>query len=91
MQTILRFEISGEPAPGELEADVALAFFAAECVFGRPRMRFEASYLLDQSGSSCVLKAFGEAGEAAARILAGLTAARVGDASFSVRRLQGAE
>jgi hypothetical protein len=83
--TILKFSLPGERDRDAVEADVALALFAAECVFGRPRVRLEASYVVADGGSACVLKASGEAGEAAARIFAGLTAARVGEEGYRVR------
>ena len=86
--TVLKFELAGDPDRDAVEADVALALFAAECVFGKPRVRMEASYLVDNSGHACVFNAGGEAGEAAARIFAGLTAVRLGEAAYSIRRLE---
>ena len=83
---ILKFTLTGEQDREGVETDVALALFAAECVYGKPRVRLEASYLVADDGSACVLKATGEAGEATARIFAGLTAARVGEDGYSVRR-----
>lgn len=88
MADILRFEFLGEPDPEAVEADVALAIFAAECVYGKPRTRLEASYLVADSGQTCVLKSEGEAGDAAARILAGLSAVRVGEVAFRVRHVE---
>lgn len=88
MSNILRFAFTGDSPPADIEADIALAIFAAECVYGRPRVRMEASYLVDDAGKACVLEVGGEAGEAAARVFAGLTAARVGEEAFTVRRLQ---
>lgn len=85
---VLRFEFLGESDPEAVEADVALAIFAAECVYGRSRIRLEASYLVANEGRACVLKSGGEAGEAAARVLAGLCAARLGEHAFRVRRLR---
>mgnify|MGYP000138007406 CR=1 FL=1 len=86
MNQVLRFKFS-EADRETVEADVALAIFAAECVYGRPRVRIEASYLVDEGGTACVLDISGEAGEAVARVFAGLSAARFGDQAFSVRRL----
>lgn len=91
MANIIRFDYAGEPDAGAVETDVALAIFAAECIYGKPRTRLEASYLVADSGKTCVLRAAGEAGEAAARILTGLTSARVGEVAFTVRRLEDRE
>ena len=60
MNQVLRFKFS-EADRETVEADVALAIFAAECVYGRPRVRIEASYLVDEGGTACVLDISGEA------------------------------
>ncbi len=86
MSRVLQFKFS-EADRETVEADVALAIFAAECVYGRPRVRMEASYLVDEGGTACVLDISGEAGDAVARVFAGLSAARFGDQAYSVRRL----
>jgi hypothetical protein len=88
VQTILKFEVAGETDREAVEADVALAIFAAECIYGKPRTRIETSFLVDQEGQACVIRAEGEAGEAAARIFAGLTAARLGEGAYAVRVLE---
>lgn len=87
MGNLLRFAFARGSAKEDIEADVTLAIFTAECVYGRPRVRMEASYLVDDDGSSCVIDVEGEAGEAAARVFTGLTAARVGEQAFSVKRM----
>ena len=88
MTDILRFEFLGKPDPEAVEADMALAIFAAECVYGKPRIRLEASYLVANGGRDCILKSDGEAGDAVARILAGLAAVRVGETAFRVRHVE---
>jgi hypothetical protein len=82
---IHKFTLTGEQDREAVETDITLALFAAECVYGKPRIRLEASYLVADDGSACVLRVNGEAGEAASRIFAGLTAARVGEAGYAVR------
>jgi hypothetical protein len=86
--SILRFELTGEQNNETVATDISLALFAAECVYGKPRVRLEASYVVADDGSACVLKASGEAGEVAARVFAGLTAARLGEAAYSVKRVE---
>ena len=83
---MLRFNFKESADREAVEDDLGVAIFAAECVYGKPRVRMEASYLVDEDGKSCALDVRGEAGEAAARIFAGIAAARVGEAGFSVRR-----
>ena len=85
MSQVLRFKFR-QSEPETVEADVALAIFAAECVYGRPRVRMETSYLIDDDGA-CVLEVDGEAGESVARVFAGLCAARLGEEAYSVQRV----
>ena len=85
--SLVRFEVQGEPDPESLEADAALALYAAECVYGRPRVRLEAAYALGADGASCEIETTGEAGEVAARVLAGLLTTRHGEDGYVVRRL----
>ena len=87
MSTVLRFSFKEASLKDEIEGDIALAIFTAECVYGRPRVRMEASYLVNDDGQSCVIDVEGESGEAAARVFTGLTTARVGEQAFSVKRL----
>ena len=86
MGTIVKFAFTEGEKPEDVEADLALAIFAAECLFGKPRVRMEASYLVAEDGRSCVLQVAGESGEAAARIFSGLAAVRFGEEGFQVRR-----
>lgn len=84
--SLVRFEVRRETDPETLDADAALALFTAECVYGRPRVRLEATYALGADGASCEIEATGEAGEAAARVLAGLLTTRHGEDGYVVRR-----
>lgn len=86
MSQVLRFKFN-KVSRETVEADVALAIFAAECVYGRPRVRMETSYLVDDDGGACVLEIGGEAGESVARVFAGLCAARLGEDAYSVQRV----
>jgi hypothetical protein len=86
MSQRVRFAFEQQGGRDAIESDIALALFTAECVYGRPRVRMEAAYLVDDDGAHCVVDVRGEAGEAAARVFTGLTAARVGEESFSVKR-----
>lgn len=86
MSQVLRFKFR-EADQETVEADVALAIFAAECLHGRPRVRMEASYLVNDDGG-CVLQVNGEAGESVARVFAGLCAARFGEEAYLVQRIE---
>ncbi len=86
MNGTIRFTFPDEANQEDVESDVALAVFAAECVYGRPRVRIEAGYALDASGHICVVRTDGDAGEATARIIAGLAAVRFGEGAYAVER-----
>lgn len=89
MGKLIHFGFKEDTDPKAIEEDMALAIFSAECVYGKPRVRMEARYLVDQQGKTCVLKIAGESGEAAARIFAGLTAVRLGESGFTVHQENG--
>ena len=88
MSEILKFAFRGEQDPDEIEADLALAVFAAECIYGRPQVRLETRYLVGLGGRSCVMKISGTAGESAARVFTGLATARHGEEAISISRHQ---
>jgi hypothetical protein len=84
---VLRFNFEGPPDRDAVEADVALAIFTAEQIFGKARVRLEAIYRIEDGGAGCIFTTAGEAGDAAARVLAGLTAVRLGELGYTVRTL----
>ena len=88
MSKILKFTFYVEPDPEDIEADLALALFAAECLHGKPRVRLETRYLVGPDGQSCVLEVSGPAGESAAQVFTGLAAARYGEEGMSVSQHQ---
>lgn len=87
MPELVRFEFTREGDAKAIEADLSLAILCAECIHGRPRVRMEISYAVDPGGRSCVLETAGEAGEAAARVFAGLLSTRLGEQAYRVRRV----
>ncbi len=84
MSKILKFVFQGEQGLEDVEADLALAIFAAECLHGRPRVRLETRYLVGRGGQTCVMEVSGPAGESAAQVFAGLAAARFGEEAVSI-------
>ena len=74
-----------EPANAQqLEGDISLAILCAECIYGRPRVRMEITYAVDPHGKACILETAGDAGDAAARVFAGLLAIRVGEKGYKL-------
>jgi hypothetical protein len=89
MSKILRFAFNGPQDQESIESDMALAIFAAECIHGSPRVRMETRYLLSPDGKFCAMELAGDAGEAAARVFAGLISARFGEGGVSISHYQG--
>jgi len=88
MSKILKFTFYVEPDPEDIEADLALALFAAECLHGKPRVRLETRYLVGPDGQSCVLEVSGPAGESAAQVFTGLVSARYGEEALGISQHQ---
>ncbi|GEM_PF-2946724 len=86
--TALRFRFADPNDPNLLEDNLAWSLLLAEFVYGKARLRLETGYTVAEDGSACVLRTDGEAAEAVARIFTGLTTLRVGEAGFSVERVQ---
>ena len=86
MSDILKFAFKGELDTDEIEADLALAIFAAECIYGKPRVRLETRYVVGLGGRTCVMEVSGAAGESAARVFTGLSSARHGEEAINISR-----
>lgn len=84
MVQTFHYDLSDCIDPIAAEEDLALARFAAGCLFGQPRVRHELSVQFHDAGRSCTLEACGPAGYAVARLFTGLCTARLGDDGFTV-------
>ena len=87
MSDIVRFAFAVPLDPTQLEDDLGMAIFAAECLHGRPKTRLEFGYVIDADGASCVTEIGGAAGEAALQVLVGMLSARCGAGRFTVEQL----
>lgn len=88
MSEIVRFSFPGVTDREGVDADACLAIFSAECLHGRPKTRLEVSYLIDATGSACVFRVGGEAGDVAVQVFLGLCSERFGETGFQVERLE---
>lgn len=86
MSEVLRYSFPEGSDRAEVEHDVALAVFVAECIYGRPQTRLDVSYYLPGSGRRCALAVHGPAGESVARVFTGLCGERFGEGGFTVER-----
>jgi hypothetical protein len=69
-----------------MEAHLALAVIAAECTFGKPKVRLSAAYCLAKEKPHIVIDVSTEVGEHIAQIFAGLMMRQLGEEAFSVDR-----
>lgn len=86
MKETVRFQFPDAVTPGEVEDDLALAIFTAQCVHGRPQTRLQVRYQVAEHGGHATLEIDGPAGEMALRVFLGLCSARLGEDGFNISR-----
>lgn len=86
-RSLLRFRFAPPSDAAAVEDDLRLALFAAECLYGSARLRLETAYLVRCDGTTCMIESRGASADAAARVFAGLSAMRVGQAGFKVEHV----
>lgn len=86
MSQRVRFHLPENPELEQVEDDLALAIFTAECIYGRPQTRMEVRYLVAADQRSCAMEVSGPAGESAVRVLIGLFSSRFGEDGFQIER-----
>ena len=86
MRSVCRFEFSTEIARETVEAHLAFAIVATECMFGQARVRLSAAYLLSGDGRKLVIDVSTKLGEHIAQLFTGLLIREAGEDGFSVER-----
>lgn len=87
MNAIYRFEFrDGIPAQ-EIEETLFWAMFNAESVFGKPRLRLDASFIFDRDKRVCVIDKSTEVGQHIAQVFTSLITREFGEDSFKVERI----
>ena len=88
MKTVCRFAFSQDMARETIEDAIASAFFNAECVFGKPRVRTSgAAYYLADDSPQCIIDVSTDVGEHIAQVFAGIMINTLGEEKFQVRRV----
>ena len=82
-----RFRFPDGVARDAIEAQLALAIVAAECFFGKPKVRISAAYLFPKRSRELVIDVGTEVGEHIAQVFAGLLTRQVGEDRFTVDRV----
>lgn len=87
MNGVYRFEFAGKVPSKEIEESLFWAVFNAESVFGKPRVRLDASFLFDREKRVCVIDKATEVGQHIAQVFTSLITREFGEDSFKVERL----
>lgn len=87
MSEVYRFQFKDDVPPKEIEETLFWAVFNAESVFGKPRVRLDASFLFDREKKVCVIDKTTEVGRHIAQVFTSLMTREFGEESFKVERL----
>ena len=84
---VCRYRFGPKVSMKHVEESIFLATLAAEGLHGSPRVRMEASYLLDAKKRACVIDTTTDVGRDIARILTSFLAREFGERAFELKRL----
>mgnify|MGYP001559804266 CR=1 FL=1 len=87
MNGVYRFKFKDSISPKEIEETLFWAVFNAESVFGKPRVRLDASFLFDREKKVCVIDKTTEVGQHIAQLFTSLMTRKFGEEAFKVERL----
>lgn len=87
MDGVYRFHFKDNIAAREIEDRLCWAVFNAESLFGKPRVRLDASLYFDESNKSCVIDKSTDVGRHIAQVFTSLISKEFGEESFQVERL----
>ena len=85
MKQVCRFLFDDDVESNLIEAEITQAILTAEDVFGQPKVRLSASYLV--SKNKAVIDVSDEVGEHIARVFTGRISRKVGQERFTVDRI----
>ena len=87
MNGVYRFQLKDDISPKEIEENLFWATFNAESVFGKPRVRLDASFLFDPIKKVCVIDKTTEVGQHIAQVFISLVTRKFGEEAFKIERL----
>lgn len=87
MNAVYRFKFKEAISPKVIEETLFWAVFNAESVFGKPKVRLDASFLFDREKKVCVIDKTTEVGQHIAQIFTSLITREFGEDAFKVERL----
>ena len=91
MDGAYRFQFKDDVLAREIEDALFWAVFNAESVFGKAKVRLDASFYLDRRKKVCVIQRGTEVGEHIAKLLTSLAGKKFGEEAFKVERVDEAK
>ena len=83
---VYRYRFKEKISLKEIEDSLFLSVLATESVFGRSRIRLDASFYLDKKKRACVIDASTEVGRHIASVFTGFLMQEFGEDAFRVER-----
>ncbi len=87
MAEVYRFQFKDDVLAREIEDALYWAVFNAESVFGKAKVRLDASFYLERRKKVCVIDKATEAGQHIAQVFTNLAAKKFGEEAFKVERV----
>jgi hypothetical protein len=87
MNAVYRFKFKEAIPPKAIEETLFWAVFNAESVFGKPKVRLDASFIFDKGKKICVIDKTTDVGQHIAQIFTSLVTREFGEDAFKVERL----
>jgi hypothetical protein len=87
VRTVYSFRFNDGVSLSEIEDSLLLSVFAVESLYGRSRIKLDASFCLEKKKRACVVDASTEIGCHIARIFTGFLICEFGEDAFKVERL----
>lgn len=86
MPVVCKFNFPKELDRETIEIQIALAIITAECFYGKPKVRIDASYIMSEDGSQIVIDITTEVGKFIAQVFTGLMGRQINEDKFTVEK-----
>ncbi|OGR89737.1 MAG: hypothetical protein A2992_06475 [Elusimicrobia bacterium RIFCSPLOWO2_01_FULL_59_12] len=88
MDGVYRFSFKDDILAREIEDSLFWAVFNAESVFGKAKVRLDASFYFDRRKKVCVIDKATEVGQHIAQLFTSLATRKFGEEGFKVERVE---
>ncbi len=87
MEGVYKFRFKENVPSKDVEENLFWAVFNTESIFGKPRVRLDASFIFDRDKKVCVIDKGTEVGQHIAQVFMSLITREFGEQAFKVERL----